>query len=143
MKVFMFLDDDNFDKDKIRKPRIYYPEIGADEILKKMENYDKIEFFTTVEGAIDWIERNGCPNFISFDNDLKRELEGKDLAKWLVNKDLDENGAFIPEDFEFFVHSQNIEAKKSIYSLLNEYFSFKQKNTPEINDTVVKKTLKV
>lgn len=143
MKVFMFLDDDNFDKDKIRKPRIYYPEIGADEILKKMENYDKIEFFTTVEGAIDWIERNGCPNFISFDNDLKRDLEGKDLAKWLVNKDLDENGAFIPEDFEFFVHSQNIEAKKSIYSLLNEYLSFKQKNTPEVNDTVVKKTPKV
>lgn len=139
----MFLDDDTFDKDKIRKPRIYYPEIGADEILKKMENYDKIEFFTTVEGAIDWIERNGCPNFISFDNDLKRDLEGKDLAKWLVNKDLDENGAFIPEDFEFFVHSQNIEAKKSIYSLLNEYLSFKQKNTPEVNDTVVKKTPKV
>lgn len=127
MRTFMYLDDDNYHVDKIRKPRIYYPEIGAENILEKMKEYDRVEYFTTVEGAIDWIETNGCPNFISFDNDLKRDLEGKDLAKWLVNKDLDEDGKFIPDDFEFFVHSQNIEAKKSIYSLLNEYLSFKEK----------------
>ncbi len=129
MRTFMYLDDDNFHQDKIRKPRIYYPEIGAENVLEKMKEYERIEYFTTVEGAIDWIEKNGCPNFISFDNDLKRDLEGKDLAKWLVNKDLDENGKFIPDDFEFFVHSQNTEAKKSIYSLLNEYLSFKEKES--------------
>ena len=128
MRTFLYLDDDNFDKDKIRKPRIYYPKIGAENILEKMNNYEQHEFFTTVEGAIDWMDNlgNGCPNFISFDNDLKRELEGKDLAKWIIEKDLDMNGRFIPDDFEFFVHSQNIKAKEAINSLLSNYLEFKK-----------------
>lgn len=135
MKVFLFLDDDIFDIDKIRKPRIYYPLIGANDILEKMNSYEKIEFFTTVEGAIDWIEKNGCPNFISFDNDLKRDLEGRDLAKWLVEKDLDNNGDFIPDDFEYFVHSQNIDAKKAINALLENYLNFKksENNSNKVN----------
>ena len=59
------------------------------------------------------------------DNDLQRDLEGIHLAQWLVEKDLDNSG-FIPNDFEFFVHSQNPIAKKRIYSYLNQYLDNKE-----------------
>lgn len=117
--VFLFLDDDAFHPDKIRHPNYYYPLIGADDI-KNIAYQSEIVKFTTVEGAQDYILTHGCPAFISFDNDLMRELEGIDLAKWLVDKDLD-NPGFIPPNFNFFVHSQNPIAKTAIYSYLNQY----------------------
>lgn len=129
-KIFLFLDDDAFHPDKIRHPRYYYPLIGADEIEKIAYSPDtEIIKFATVEGAQDYIERHGCPDFISFDNDLMRELEGVDLAKWLVEKDMDDP-SFMPKDFNFFVHSQNPIAKERIYSYLGQYLSMK--NTPAI-----------
>jgi len=123
-KIFLFLDDDAFHPDQNRNPRLYYPLIGAADMYDLMLSCEHIKF-TTVEGAIDYMESNGCPNFISFDNDLKRELEGKDLAKWIVEKDMD-NPGFIPKDFNFFVHSQNISAKKDIYSYLGQYLEHRQ-----------------
>ena len=130
--IFLFLDDDSFHPDKMRHPRIYYPLIGADDILKIAQESEVIKF-ATVEGAQDYIEREGCPDFISFDNDLMRELEGVDLAKWLVEKDLD-NPGFIPKNFQFFVHSQNIEAKKRIYGYLGQYLETRQVIESEQNN---------
>jgi hypothetical protein len=124
-QIFLFLDDDAFSNEGIRNPEKYYPLIGADFLLEKMKNYEVVKF-TSVEDAQDFIEKNGCPHFISFDNDLQRQLEGIDLAKWLVEKDLD-NPGFFPENFEFFVHSQNIKAAPRIYSLLNQYLEMKEK----------------
>lgn len=118
-KIFLFLDDDAFHPEKIRNPEIYYPLIGANEILQLMEEYEVVKFIT-VEDSQAYINQNSCPNFISFDNDLKVELEGIDLAKWIVQKDM-ENPGFIPQDFQFFVHSQNIIAKERIYSYLGQY----------------------
>lgn len=124
-KVFLFLDDDAFHPDKIRHPRYYYPLIGAHEI-EKIAYKSEIIKFATVEGAQDYIERDGCPEFISFDNDLMRELEGVDLAKWLVEKDMD-NPGFIPPNFQFFVHSQNPIAAERIKSYLGQYLSIRDK----------------
>lgn len=124
-KVFLFLDDDAFHPDKIRHPRYYYPLIGAHEI-EKIAYESEIIKFATVEGAQDYIERDGCPEFISFDNDLMRELEGVDLAKWLVEKDMD-NPGFIPPNFQFFVHSQNPIAAERIKSYLGQYLSIRDK----------------
>lgn len=124
-KVFLFLDDDAFHPDKTRHPRYYYPLIGAHEIEKIAYEHEIIKF-ATVEGAQDYIEREGCPDFISFDNDLMRELEGIDLAKWLVEKDMD-NPGFIPKDFNFFVHSQNPIAAQRIKSYLGQYLSIRDK----------------
>ncbi len=123
--IYLFLDDDAFREDKVRDPDIYYPLIGASHLLEKMKNYDVIKF-TTVEDTISWIEKNKCPDFISFDNDLQTKLEGKDLAKYIVEKDLD-NPGFIPHHFEYFVHSQNINAKKDIIYLLDQYLDYKNK----------------
>ena len=122
--TFLFLDDDAFHPDKIRNPEIYYPLIGADDILQKMQGYEVVTFIS-VEDAQKHINKNGCPSFISFDNDLQRDLEGIHLAHWLVEKDLD-NPGFIPDDFEYFVHSQNPIAKKRIYSYLNQYLEQKE-----------------
>lgn len=118
-KIFLFLDDDAFHPEKIRNPEIYYPLIGANEVLDLMKDYEVVKFIT-VEDAQEYINKNGCPNFISFDNDLKVKLEGIDLAKWIAEKDM-ENPGFIPQNFQFFVHSQNIIAKERIYSYLGQY----------------------
>lgn len=131
-KIFLFLDDDAFHPDKIRHPRYYYPLIGANDIKELAYNCDIIKF-TTVEGAQDYIMSKGCPDFISFDNDLMRELEGKDLAIWLVEKDLD-NPGFIPQEFGFFVHSQNPIAKEKINSYLGQYLQVRERE----NKTVTK-----
>lgn len=129
--VFLFLDDDAFHPDKIRHPRYYYPLIGAMEVMDLAYQSDIIKF-TTVEGAQDYIESHGCPQFISFDNDLMRQLEGIDLAKWLVEKDMDIPG-FIPKEFNFFVHSQNPIAKQKIYSYLGQYLEHRdfEEETPK------------
>lgn len=124
-KKFLFLDDDAFHPDKIRHPRVYYPLIGQNELLEFMYSCDVVKF-ATVDGAIDHIEREGCPDFISFDNDLMREKEGIDLAKWLVDKDI-ENPGFLPVGFDFFVHSQNNVARERIISYLGQYLEVRSK----------------
>lgn len=122
--VFMFLDDDAFHAEGIRSPEKYYPLIGADRVLELMGNFDVVKV-VTVEDAIDFINSKGCPSFISFDNDLRVKLEGIDLAKWLVEQDLESPG-FLPADFDFFVHSQNIAAKERINSLLTQYLGCRE-----------------
>lgn len=138
-KTFLFLDDDAFHPEKIRHMRYYYPLIGADEILEIAQN-SEVQLNTTVEGAIDYIEKNGCPDFISFDNDLQRELEGVHLANWLIDKDLD-NPGFIPKDFKFFVHSQNFIAKEKIYGRLNQYLSVRDFPVEKIKENKKEKKI--
>jgi hypothetical protein len=126
-KTFLFLDDDAFHPEHIRDPEIYYPLIGANDILNIMADYEIIKCIT-VEEAQSYIGKNGCPNFISFDNDLKMPLEGIHLAHWLVEEDLNHPG-FFPTDFQFFVHSQNTIAKERIYSYLGQYLEQTQSAT--------------
>ena len=78
----------------------------------------------TIEEAIDYILAHGCPQFISFDYDLGPDSSGKnreslELAKWLIEKDLD-NPGFIPDNFSYQVHSANVRAKINL-SILDSY----------------------
>lgn len=78
----------------------------------------------TVEKAIEYIEENGCPLFISFDYDLGKNALGETmqssaLAKWLVKMDMDANKQFIPEGFNYQVHSANVEATNNLAILSN------------------------
>jgi len=75
----------------------------------------------SVPEAITLIEARGAPCYISFDNDLGQELEGHHLARWIVRRDMDLGGAFLAEDFDFFVHSQNVPAAANIDGLLRNY----------------------
>ncbi|WP_099365490.1 cyclic-phosphate processing receiver domain-containing protein [Sphingobacterium sp. 1.A.4] len=66
---------------------------------------------------VKYIEKNGLPDFISFDHDLGLEKSGYDCAIWLVNYCMD-NVLMLP-DFE--VHSQNPVGKENISSLLYNF----------------------
>jgi len=73
--------------------------------------------------AVNYMRKNGCPDFISFDHDLgeANELTGFDIAKWMVERDLNDKGKFIPKDFKFYVHSANPAGSANINGLLNNY----------------------
>lgn len=73
------------------------------------------------EEAIELMTAQGCPIFISFDHDLGLEKSGYDLAKYIVEKDLDTNLSFIPKEFSFYVHSQNNVGAKNIQTYLTQY----------------------
>ncbi|MBL7895329.1 MAG: hypothetical protein JNK50_08570 [Bacteroidia bacterium] len=79
----------------------------------------------TFNEFVNYIKENGLPDFISFDNDLGEDNEGKILpdgyacAKWLVNEsNLDLSS------LNFKVHSANPVAKIQIESFLNNYLKF-------------------
>ena len=72
------------------------------------------------------IEKEGIPNFISFDHDLGIEEDGTektgyDCAKWLVEKNIVLKG--------FAVHSANPVGAKNIETLLNNFKRFKDIGT--------------
>jgi hypothetical protein len=70
----------------------------------------------------DYILEHGCPDHISFDHDLgdPKAETGYDVAKWLVEMDLDKPG-FLPENFTFAVHSANPVGAKNIREYLTAY----------------------
>ena len=78
------------------------------------------------EEAIKFVQKNGIPNYISFDHDLGCDdlgniyPSGYDFAKWLIEMDLDNLYKF-PKDFKFNVHSANPIGKKNIDGILNKY----------------------
>lgn len=78
-----------------------------------------------------WLLSNGCPDFISFDHDIASydddgfELTGYDLAKWIVNRDMDMDGQFIPENFTWNVHSANSVGRDNIDKYLFAYMKSK------------------
>lgn len=80
----------------------------------------------SVEEAKNKISELGMPTYISFDHDLGYNVPtGADLARWIVEQDLDNNSKFIPADFDFYVHSANPVGKKNIEGLLSQYLDFK------------------
>lgn len=84
----------------------------------------------SVQEAQVLIQEQGCPIEINFDHDLGDNVpSGFDLAKWLVEKDLDENGNFFPENFCFYVHSQNPTGRKNIEGLLYAYLDQRNNET--------------
>jgi hypothetical protein len=72
--------------------------------------------------AVDYMEANGCPSYWSFDHDLgDNEPTGYDLVNWIIERDLDAEGKFIPIDFDFYVHSQNPTGRDNINFKLRPY----------------------
>lgn len=71
---------------------------------------------------VDYILGFGIPDVISFDNDLGTELEGKDCAKWLIDRFID--GSIEYKKFDFTVHSKNNIAAEWITGYINQYILF-------------------
>ena len=80
------------------------------------------------DAAISVFKTMGCPNFISFDHDLGPDSKtGFDIAKALVEMALNEE-IVIPDDFTFYVHSQNPVGAENIRLHLNRYLKFRKDN---------------
>lgn len=71
--------------------------------------------------AIQYFHSCGCPDYISFDHDLGGDDTSMIIVKWMIEEDLNENGEFIPENFQFNVHSANPVGVKNIEGLMNSY----------------------
>jgi len=73
---------------------------------------------------------HGMPGYISFDHDLGDEKHtGYDIVKFLVELDMGEDLEFtLPEEFDYYVHSQNPIGKENIERYLDNYLRFRQKN---------------
>lgn len=88
--------------------------------------------------AIALMKNRGCPDFMSFDHDLELDhytgykagvngFTGMDVARWMVERDLDSQGDFIPPSFGFYVHSANPVGAENIRMLLDQYLNQKEK----------------
>jgi hypothetical protein len=79
--------------------------------------------------AIGWMREHGCPEHISFDHDLGSidGLDGIDIVKWMIEVDLDNNGDWIPNEFEFMVHSANPIGAANIVGTFESYFDHRAK----------------
>jgi len=70
----------------------------------------------------------GCPVEISFDHDLGGDETAMVLARRLIDLDLDANGAFIPPNFRFWVHSANPVGAANLRALLDRYMDVRDSN---------------
>ena len=70
-----------------------------------------------------YVLSNGMPRHASFDHDLGDGPTGYDFIKWLVEYDMDNN--VIPEDFTFYVHSQNPIGVANIRGFLTQYLEMR------------------
>ena len=71
--------------------------------------------------AITIMVEKGCPSFISFDHDLGEQDTGMVVVNWMINRDLNKGGTFIPKDFDFAVHSANPCGAANIEGKLRQY----------------------
>lgn len=81
----------------------------------------------TSQEAIDYVKEFGMPSIASFDHDLGGDDTVMLFLKWLIDFDLDNNGAIIPDDFIYNIHSANPQGRDNIDGLLKSYLNFKKK----------------
>jgi len=111
MSYNLFLDD-------LRTIAMVYPNYLNDFVIVR-----------SYEAFVAYIQTNGLPKLISFDNDLGEDENGNLLpdgyacAKWLVY----ESGLDL-KSLKFNVHSANPVARVQIESLLNNYLKFLHQN---------------
>ena len=92
-------------------------QLYLDDLRPTPEGFDRVYNY---EEFVDYLERKGLPDFISFDHDLGEDLSGYDCAKYLVEYCL-EHQLPLPD---YQVHSQNPVGKEKIERLLENFRSF-------------------
>lgn len=99
----------------------------VDDIRNPKGKFDVI--VRSSEEAIEYIVRNGCPSFISFDHDLGGDDTSMNVVRFIVDLDLDSDDGFIPYNFNYFVHSANPVGKANIEGYLNSYLKHRKDNS--------------
>ena len=92
-------------------------QLYLDDLRPTPEGFDRVYSY---EEFVDYLERKGLPDFISFDHDLGEDLSGYDCAKYLVEYCL-VHQLPLPD---YQVHSQNPVGKENIERLLENFRSF-------------------
>lgn len=120
----MFIDDERF-------PKGYFPKLKSflSELSLNLINKDIFGFFIisrNYDQTVNLINQYGIPEFISFDHDLGDSKDGYEIARFMIEQDLDGKKCF-PSNFSFYVHSQNPIGKENIQNILMSYMRFKDK----------------
>lgn len=121
----LFLDDERHPK-KSYKPYLskLYGNLFSDDESYALRNWFIVRNYSEF---VEFIETYGIPKYISFDNDLGEEMEGKDCVKWLIEYMMDNDIDFTPT-VEF--HTANPVAKKDMKCLVENY----KKHRDKINE---------
>ncbi|WP_431165659.1 cyclic-phosphate processing receiver domain-containing protein [Tenacibaculum halocynthiae] len=110
--------------------KLFLDDIRTIEMIYGKSMESEFDIVRTYEDFIAYITTNGLPNFISFDNDLGLDANGKiapdglAAAKWLVYK----SGLNL-KNLQFKVHSANPIAAEQIRGLLTNYINHLNKHT--------------
>tara|TARA_Y100001968_G_C19360639_1_gene719585 strand:+ start:508 stop:831 length:324 start_codon:yes stop_codon:yes gene_type:complete len=88
-------------------------------------NADYDDWFIARESnvAIEFVKTFGCPSFISFDHDLGGSDTAMKFIVWLIDQDIEHD--IIPDNFEYYIHSQNCVGRDNIKGLIDNYLKFK------------------
>ncbi len=105
--------------------KLFLDDIRTVEMVYDKTTVTDFDIVRTYEEFVDYINEKGLPDFISFDNDLGLDENGKlakdgyAAAKWLVYK----SGLDISE-LKYKIHSANPVASEQIRGLLDNYIRF-------------------
>ncbi|MEM9822342.1 MAG: cyclic-phosphate processing receiver domain-containing protein [Bacteroidota bacterium] len=105
--------------------KLFLDDIRTVDMVYDHSEVPTFDVVRSYQAFVQYIEQNGLPDFISFDNDLGLDENGavaKDgyaAAKWLVYQ----SGLDLSR-LQFKVHSANPVAAEQIRGLLNNYLRF-------------------
>lgn len=106
-----------------------------DERIANLAEDESMVIVRNYEEAVEVMASLGCPYYVSFDHDLGDNIpSGHEIAKWMVEQDINLEGEFFPEDFEFHIHSQNPIGKKNIEGTFSGYFRYLEMADPNYGD---------
>ena len=111
------------------KKKLFLDGIRAIDMVYSKSMESEFDIVRNYNDFVNYIIKNGLPDFISFDNDLGLDENGEvapdgyAAAKWLVF----DSGLDI-KNLKFYVHSANPVAAQQIQSLLDNYIEFLKTN---------------
>ena len=110
--------------------KLFLDDLRTVDMIYRAADVDDFVVVRSYEEFIQYINTNGLPDFISFDNDLGLDAnddvapDGYACAKWLVY----ESGLDL-RNLEFKVHSANPVAAEQIRGLLTNYLKHLQQES--------------
>ncbi len=105
--------------------KLFLDDLRTVDMVYDNSQISEFEVVRSYDKFVAYIQKNGLPDFISFDNDLGLDKsgiiapDGYAAAKWLVY----ESGLDLTK-LKFRVHSANPVAAEQIRGLLNNYLQF-------------------
>jgi len=109
--------------------KLFLDDIRTIEMVYDKSEEKDFDIVRTYSAFVNYINKHGLPDFISFDNDLGLDVNGNiapdgyAAAKWLVY----ESGLDLT-NLEYKVHSANPVAAEQIKGLLDNYLKFLKEN---------------